>query len=325
MTSDFMISVIARDFNVDHIASNKNAHFFASLKKQVWHFVHAIVNDSETGFHTNFKQWHIPRYVMANRMEYMRLVENQDPSMYFDFLPDLHISITASRKITFSLRAITDGVNDDFKKSLEQDIPSLEISRTVTKEKNGIYTLPRSKTVNGNSISDESLELIQAIAFERLSQKKLDASQFGIYSAFCTQNDFSNEERHPRSEIERLMDEQFSYQPEDLPEDVLQAVMDAQIEFMGKHIWGPDVALSKNQAVDEFTEHLKKLKPRYSAQFSLMIGMHQASIFLPIAVIFEIITYRQYLDWMTAKLQPDSDAEQYMLGTTAFIELFGSL
>lgn len=56
-----------------------------------------------------------------------------------------------------------------------------------------------------------------------------------------------------------------------------------------------------------------------------MTDMHQASIFLPIAVIFEIITFRQYLDWMTSNLQPDSDAEQSMLETTAFIELFGSL
>jgi hypothetical protein len=67
------------------------------------------------------------------------------------------------------------------------------------------------------------------------------------------------------------------------------------------------------------------LKPRYSTQFNLMTDMHQASIFLPIAVIFEIITFRQYLDWMTSNLQPDSDAEQSMLETTAFIELFGSL
>lgn len=135
MTSEFMISAIARDFGVNHISSNNNAHFFASLKKHVWHFVHAIVNETKTGFHTNFKQWHIPRYVMAKKMEYMLLVENEDPSMYFDFLPDLHISITSDKKITFSLRAITEGVNEDFKKLLEQDIPSLVMSRKLVKEK----------------------------------------------------------------------------------------------------------------------------------------------------------------------------------------------
>jgi hypothetical protein len=262
---------------------------------------------------------------MAKKMEYMQLVENEDPSMYFDFLPDLHISITPDRKIKFSLRAITEGLNDDFKKLLESDIPSLVMSRTLVKEKNGIYTLPRSKTTSGKSISDDSMELIRAIAFERLISKKLDASKFGIYSALCLQNDFSNEERNSKNEIEKLIDHQFSYEPEDLPEEVLQAVMDAQMAFMGKQIWGPDIALNKDEALDEFMQHLKMLKPRYNTQFNLMTGMHQANIFLPIAVIFEIITYRQYLDWMTSNLQPDSETEQYMLGTTAFIELFGNL
>lgn len=325
MTPDFMISVIARDFGVSHVSSNNNAHFFASLKKNVWHFVHAIVNKTDTGFHTNFKQWHIPRYVMAKKMEYMRLVENDDPSMFFDFLPDLHISIDSNRKVLFSLRAITEGLSEDFKKLLEQDIPNLEISRTLVKAKNGIYTLPRSKTPNGNSISDESSELIQAIAFERLTHKKLDVSKFGIYSAFCSQKDFSHEQRHLKSLIERLMNHQFSYDPDDLPEDVLQAVMDAQIAFMGKHIWGHEIAITKEAALDEFMHHLMLLKPRYSTQFNLMTSMHHASIFLPIAVIFEIISYRQYLDWMTSNLQPDSEEEQFMLRTTAFIELFGNL
>jgi hypothetical protein len=40
--------------------------------------------------------------------------------------------------------------------------------------------------------------------------------------------------------------------------------------------------------------------------------------------MYEVIPYRQYLNWMTSSLQPDSANEQYMLGTTAFIELFGN-
>lgn len=117
--------------------------------------------------------------------------------------------------------------------------------------------MSRSKTASGNFISDESRELIQAIAFERLTGKKLDSSKFGIYSAFCTQNDTSNEERHSKSEIQRLMDHQFSYEPEDLPEDVLQALMDAQFALMGKHIWGPDIALNKDEALDDLCNILR--------------------------------------------------------------------
>lgn len=277
------------------------------------------------GFHNDIKQWHIPRYVMAKVLGSLRILDGFESPEFVELFSDLDIALTPDRKIRFSLRAIAHGLSDQFSKSLEQDIPFLEKARSLVKEKDGVYILPRAKTVYGSPVVDGSKELIHAIAFERLTRKKLDATKFGIYSAYCTQTDFSEEQRLPDSEIERLMAHQFSYDPDELPEEVIQAVMLAQSKFLGKHIWGPNINVGKNEAVEVFVENLKKLKLRNSTQFSLMIGMHNPSIFLPIAIIFEVISYRKYLEWMTSSLQPDSQDAQYMLGTTSFIELFGNL
>lgn len=328
MNMKLFSSIIAQDFKVRLISQNGNAFFYSALRTDVWHFVHALVQEfpDESGFHNHsIKQWHIPRYVMANAMEYMSAIEEVDPAVYYELVTDLGIAFTPDRNIRFNLRATYDGLGEEFSKSLEQDIPALVKARELVKEKNNLFILPRAKTVHGNPVADESRELIESIAFERLTRRKLDATKFGIYSAFCTQADFTHEQRLPDSDINKLMEQQFGYDPEKIPEDVLSACMEAQIKLIGRPIWGVGIDVSKDKAVRIFSENMSELKDRYSAHYALMIGMHNTSIFLPIAVLYGVIPYRQYLDWMTSSLQPDSKSEQYMIGTTAFLELFGNL
>lgn len=324
MNEDFITSTIARDFKVNLLSQNDNYYFYSALRPDVWHFVHAIVNETPEGFHTDIKQWHIPRYVMAKKMQYLSMVDGSNPPVFHDLVADLGISVTPERKIRFSLRAINEGLNEEFSNSFEQDIEALEKASSLVKEKDGLFVLPRAKTVHGNPVMDESKELIQAIAFERITRKKLDAAKFGIYSAYCTQADFTHEQRMPDSDIQKLIEYQFGYDPGELPDDVLQACIDAQKEFLDSPIWGPGINITEQEAIDIFSHALSKFKNRYSAQYRLMIEMHNTSMFLPLAVMYEVIPYRKYLDWMTSSLQPDSASEQYMLGTTAFIELFGN-
>jgi hypothetical protein len=325
MNIEFMIPIIARDFKVDLISRNENCLFYSAMRSDIWHFVHAIVSETENGTHTNFKQWHIPRYVMAKAMEYIRITDEFDPPLFHDLIPDFPIAITPDRKVRFALRAINEGLPEEYSKSLEVDIPALKKSRDAVRERDGLYTLPRAKTAFGNPVVDESRGLIEAIAFERITRKKLDDKKFGIYSAYCTQTDFSSEQRHPFAEIDRLMTYQFSFEHDDLPDAVLKAVMESQSEFLGKHIWGPGIEIDKDTAAEVFLECLSRFKNRYSTQFTLMIGMHNPSIFLPIAHIYNVITSRQYVEWMTSGYQPDSNDEQFISTSTAFIELFGSL
>ena len=325
MNTNLIIPIISRNFNVELIANDSECYFFSALRSDVWHFVHGIVSESEHGgFHTDFKQWHIPRYVVAESMEQMRLLDGYDPPMFFELVSDLGIALTPDRKVRFSLRAINEGLNENFSKSLEQDIEHLKKARDLVKFNDGHYVLPRSKTVYKNPVIDNSKELIEAIAFERITRNKLDAKKFGIYSAYCTQADFDHNQRVPISEITRLVKNQFSFDPDDVPDDVLDVCMKVQEMFLEKNIWGPGIDLSVDEAVKIFRDAMSKVSDRQSAMYALMIGMHNPSIFLPLAVILEIVPYRKYLDWMTSSLQPDSSDEQYMLGTTSFIELFGS-
>ena len=318
-----MIPVIARDFNVQLIAQHENSFFYSALRSDVWHFVHAIAQKTPEGFHTDFKQWHIPRYVMAKKMQYLKMVDGSDPPVFHDLVDDLGIAVTPERRIRFSLIAITEGLNEEFSNSLEQDIQALEKASTIVKEKDGFFILPRAKTVHGNPVVDESRELILAIAFERITRKKLDATKFGIYSAYCTQADFSHEQRLPDSDIQKLIKQQFGYDLDEVPDDVVKACIDVQKEFLDKPIWGPGIKVIEEDAVEIFSHAISRFKDRRSAQYRLMIEMHNTSIFLPLAVIYDVISYRKYLEWMTSSMPPDSASEQYMLGTTAFIELFG--
>lgn len=328
MNMNLFSSIIAKDFKVKLISQHGDAFFYSALRTDVWHFVHALVQEFPDEFHSHthqIKQWHIPRYVMADAMEYMNAIEEVDPSTYYELVADLGMALTPDRRIRFSLTAVDEGLSEEFSKSLSQDIHYLVKARELVKEEDNLFILPRAKTVHGNPVADESRELIESIAFERLTRKKLDATKFGIYSAFCTQADFTHEQRLPNSDIDKLMEQQFDYDPENIPDDVLSACMEAQIKLIGRPIWGAGIEVSKDEAVRIFSENMSELKDRYSAHYTLMIGMHNTSIFLPVAVLYGVIPYRQYLDWMTSSLQPDSKSEQYMIGTTAFLELFGNL
>ena len=84
MKTNMIIPGIARDFDVELIASSGDSYFFSALRYDVWHFVHAIISQPETyWFHTDFKQWRIPRYIVAKKMEYLRVLDGSISSTPF--------------------------------------------------------------------------------------------------------------------------------------------------------------------------------------------------------------------------------------------------
>jgi len=262
---------------------------------------------------------------MAKKMEWLQLIDGSNPPIFFDLISDLSIAVMPDRTIAFSLKAINGGLSKKFSDSLSDDILHLQNSRELIKSIDGEYILQRAKTAHKNTVKSTSYETILAIAFERLIMKRLDAKKFGIFSAFCTHTYFTREQKCSESSILHLIEEQYTYEPSTLPPDVLQACLNVQKLFLSETIWGPNVAMKAADAASILNKAIHKLTDKQCTIFTLMIGMHNCSLFLPFAVMFEVISYRKYLEWMTSSYQPDSEEEIFFQETTAYIELFDSL
>lgn len=70
---------------------------------------------------------------------------------------------------------------------------------------------------------------------------------------------------------------------------------------------------------------MRKLPIEKRVQFVLMNGMHEAGLFLPLAVLAGCINFEQYVQYTTQGFALDSWEEQGRRTETAFISLCGHL
>lgn len=330
--------VIANDFNVELVLKkNKNESFFASRRKDAWHFVHSLtIHSKEEGIshiNTEITQLHIPRYLVAEAIDslmtfnkLLRDSHNITDPVYTAESDKVGIFSCGNRSYGISIIKTKKGLPKEFCNLLEDDVKLYQLSIDKVKLKEGLYVLPRAKSYLKHQVASSSKRLIEAISFERECRKRLDAHKFGIYSAFCTWRDFCCETGVVKSMMEGLVDFQFEFNAEEIDfEPFLQVASATQDQLLRKPIWGKGISVDRDEAVEILAEGFEKLSTIQRAQFELMNGMHQGGLFLPLAQVLGLNSWERYIEWSTEGLQPDSPEEQALRTEAAFIKMLGDL
>ena len=344
-TDDFMISMTKIDFDVDLISTCGESALFAAFRKGgaervssangpwkthvmgVWHFV-AVTGQGSNLFQT--RQWHIPRYVMAREMAQRKKVFEQfgdrSGSPIIGEIGGLPTRMSNPEKLEVHLG---DGliflIDPEFTRKLQADIPLLEKASGKVRERAGEFFIPRLKTAAGHPVQSSSRELLEAIAFEKLTRPRMSAGNFGIYSAFCTYRDFDMSIQAPDSMIRGSLEGQFEYNPEEIPAEIHELFLSSQHRLLAQPIWGRGIDMQIDDAVPILAEGMAKLTRAQRVQFILMNGMHSAGLFLPLATLLGLCDFDEYAHSMCKAWQPDSPEEQERRKETAYIKLFGDI
>jgi hypothetical protein len=208
---------------------------------------------------------------------------------------------------------------------LKKDIPALDKARSRVAEKEEFFCLQRLKTHAGHPIESKSRDLLEAIAFEKTTYPRLQAGNFGVYSAFCTFRDFETSIKFPDCLIAELLETQFGYDPAEVPDEVHEIFLKIQHQLLSKPIWGRGIKSELKTAAAILAEGIGRLSRTQRVQFILMNGMHSAGLFLPLATVVGLSAFETYADYMCKSWQPDSPEEQERRIQTAYIKLYGEL
>ena len=340
---NFMIEVTARDFDVEPIASQGDFTLYGALRKGgtelieaaegtwethvagVWHFVGL---QCPGGNVNRVEQLHIPRFKMAEMLSTLLRAGDQHPTNRP--IHNESLVLLQGDKIGFVgfgnwFPGKDLPLSTEFTERLRSDLPLLDEAQKLVEEKDDIYFLPSETTPAGHPVESPSYKLIQAIAFDQLTLGKLDAGNFGIYSAYCTYRDFETSVQMPDELISELVSGQFEYLPSDITEEVMKIFMDAQKKALSQPIWGAGISMDQADALKTLSEGMASLTRTQRVQFCLLEGMHAAGLFLPLAAVTGLITFEQYAWYMCQGFQPDSHEEQERRIETAYIQLYGEL
>ncbi len=325
--------VIPSDFDVDLILRTKNKALFAAKRKFYWHFVRATSETNDGYTHNDIVQRHIPRFLMCEVISSLRKFDElvRDDTNKGLALSSYEMELVGMYSVDLGRYNITlsptpEGLPNEFCEFLEEDLPVFELAKSKVKFEDDLYVLPRAKSYTKKPVASKSRRLIEAIAFERETIKKLNARQFGIYSAFCTWKDFCEDVIKERHFYEVLVDGQFEYDAEEFDYgDFMDLALNVQNELLDKPIWGTGIKVDRDEAVDILAKGMSQLTSIQLAQFNLMNGMHQGGLFLPLAQILGLNSYEKYVEWKTEGYQPDSEQEQGLRYEVEIIKLLGEL
>ena len=280
LSNESMIACTKMDFDVDLIATSGKSALFGELRKGgtelistdngpfqshvmgVWHFLAATCKENliET------RQWHIPRYVMAREMASWG-------SAFEEFAATLRVRPLAGNiwgipthmgspdKLTIDLPGdLSFEVAKEFTQRLRADIPLLEKAQAKIRERDGLFYIPRMMTAAGNPVESTSHELLVAIAFEKACRPRMDAGNFGIYSAYCTERDFETSIQLPDLIIHEMIEDQFARDPAEIPDDIHNLFLNTQLQLLSKPIWGPGIKVPVAVAAKIHCSKKPKLK-----------------------------------------------------------------
>jgi hypothetical protein len=345
-----MKEVIESDFSVNLISKNETTELFGALRKGgtetiraplglwvthvmgVWHLVlnHSVREENFT--RNQVSQWHIPRYEMATQLERLTRAGKRHPNAPRPLLnildEGLSLAIFGENQlgVAFSSGEMHTDLKKAFQSKLRKEVVILKAAQKNIIEEGDTFVLPEVRTPAGHQVQSKSRELIEAVAFEHAVLGDLDAGNFGIYSAFCTQVDFDTTREMPSDLIRSLITEQMEH-GEALWNlaDRTDAFIKVQEMLFPKQIWGPGVNLDQGEAEQILAEGMARLKRSQRVQFVLMNGMHAAGLLLPLCVISGLATFEEYVSILCRYDQPDSPEEQDRRKEAAFIKLFGKL
>lgn len=329
-------SQVPNDFDVNLIDFFKGGALFAKKRKMIWHFVKEYSNSSENDVDDlddkKILQRHVPRFSICERINFLRnlSISETKPSLdkqnAGDTNPETSIYLTSNNNYGMILNDHPHDFDKGFSKLLNKDMAIYETACAKVEFSNGLYVLPQAESYTNKPVASKSKRLIEAISFERESTGKLDATKFGIYSAFCTWKDFIEGKPKSRSFYEDHVDGQLSYDADQGSYgtfmDIAMAVQNRMLE---KPMWGKSIQCDRDEAVSMIQRAMDKLSSIQMAQFTLMNGMHSAGLFFPLAQILKISSYEYYADRQTQDFWPNSHEEQSRRADISFIQLLGDL
>lgn len=331
--------MIQNDFDVQLISEDGDRRLFAERRKNIWHFVKSAPgrsSDPENGhFNWDIGQSHVPRYSMAVAVKQLKEFNTVTRD---HFSADDRVVTTESDKVgiysrgknsyDIKLLETESGWPAEFVGAIEEDIRILEKCQAQIELKDGLFYLADIKTPAGYSVASNCRDFIEAIAFERSIMANLDPQQISAFGIYCVWRDLIVEEKLPINYCEQLVKNQFQYSAEDYDgSPFLDLAMEAQEALLDKPIWGlkgdEAIEIDVHEATAILSAGMSKLNGYQMTQFYGMDQLHQAGLFLPIAMVIGLLPWEQYIEWKTQGYQPDSDEEQSFRESTAFIKMIG--
>jgi hypothetical protein len=324
--TEFMMQMIPSDFEVEQVAEEKNWILFAAQKKDFFHFVEYDTKG------TSVTQHHIPHLSVARAIETVEsgLSELTEDGQAYVAPVQGEVSIASRNGGEMFLVIQGDSVpfsvlGGGLDERLKGVFPTLLAARKKVVLEDGLYGLTGATTHEGNALSSVSKDLIEGIAFEKALRRRLNARDFGLYSAFCTHMDFPCA-LGTNSCIKEFLDNHFECYGGGFPDNgLVEVAQEVQNKLFPFPIWGPGIAVDSVRAIEALQAAVAKLDPVQATQVVLLNGMHGGSIFLTMATVTGIVTVDQYKDFQAADFAPDSEEEQFLRISTSFIELFGDV
>ena len=324
-----MIKAIMHDFNVRPVGLKDNFTLLGALRDGhpggVWQLVLLHLLGDKIN---SIQQLHIPRFKMVealHKLDKSYPSEGYEKPLVVDWMPFPAV-IHGRNTISFVTNDKTElMIDESFVQQMRMDLPVFEAAKTRVQSVGNGFGLPEAKTPNANPVESDSERLLQAIAFEQLTMGRLDARNFGIFSAFCTYRDFDTSITMNEELIMELVEGQFQYKPMDIDPDTVSLFMGVQQKILSQPIWGHGITMNKALAAQILSKGMDSLTRTQRVQFILMNGMHGAGLFLPLTAVTGEINFNKYTLLVCQGFQPDSTEEQDRRKESAYIELYGEL
>ena len=324
--TELMIQTVASDFEVEQVAEDENWILFAGERKDFFH----IVEYAPKG--NGLTQHHIPHLAVATAIETAESGRSEVTENGQACGVPIQGEVSIGSGIGGEMFLVSQGdavpfsvLGGGLDERLKRVSPTLARARKKVAFEEGQYGIPGATTNAGNPLSSVSKDLIEGIAFEKALRRRLNARDFGLYSAFCTHMDFPCA-LQKTSCIRELVDSHFDFYGPTFPNNgFLEVAEEVQSRMLPFAIWGPSIVANSARAVEAIQVAVAKLDPVEATQVVLLNGMHGADIFLALATVTGIISFERYKDFKTDGLAPDSEEEQFLRISASFIELFGDV
>jgi hypothetical protein len=318
----FFLSVIPQDFSVELLVQNSNDALFYALEKHVWYFVY-VYQEKDDRIH--IRHFIIPRFLMASTVNTILSIDKTWRPIVAEILNGINLIILPNERFDFELVSTKNGLPNVFCELLKKDVDIYTKSLEKIKQVDDIYTLPRAKTPNGSPVTSTHQTLIHAISFERMLIGKLQSEKFGIFSAFCTFCDFPlNDIILEDDFLKELILSELKHSPKNTNDQLRTVFINVQNKLLSKPIWGEGIDVDIKEAIVILKEGLSIFSLSQFTQFALMNGMHNAGLFLPLAVITQTISNDEYID-LASWYAIGTEEDKSMRIETAYIQLFNTI
>lgn len=305
MMNEWMLQNIIKDFSMSLVHKTDTSAYLCAQRNKTWHFLNYFSDDNE------IQQLHLTRFEVANAV----LNDHSNKPGYCSAISDLLIEKTG---IGF---AGYDKTTEMMQSQIDKDVKVLNLAKNKVRQKDDIFIVDGYTTHLGNPIQSYNRLFMEAIQFEAELYDGLNPKDFGLYSAFCTYNEFILDREFPLDRVAGLVQGQLEYSPDRLLDEYLLVAMEIQESLLDDFIWGKGIRRDVNQSIEMMYDFFNNMTYLQQTQFVLSSGMHNDVLFLPLGLSNQVISEDVYLEFQTSSFQPDSLEDQKLRSDTAFITL----